>query len=431
MSPVCANPRPVAAVRPRALPAALGVALSLLLSAAAAHSAEAARTLIVLDGSGSMWGEIDGRPKLEIARETVSRVVGALPKDREVGLMAYGHRRQGDCADIELIVPPAAGSLPAVLAAVKALRFQGKTPLSAALVQAAAALRATEAPATVVLVTDGIETCAADPCAVARELERSGVGFTAHVIGFGLTRAEGAQVACIAAATGGRYLEARDAGSLGAALSETLAAPAPVPEPPATHFPGAPLMPNVALDPTGRAIGAGAPPVRQASFPPDGTAAQCQAACAADAACAAWRYEPKGSLFVDHARCVAFDGAVELDYSRFDPAEGWASGIKDGYRLLTKPYLIAVTFSADAGEAPVSWSAVPLPGQGGPTDERPAEAWAPPEASAEPVTAELLPGTYEVSGTLTEGPDADAAFVARVTVSPTGETRFTIPRAAR
>ena len=76
-----------------------------------AGSAQAAdRAIIVLDGSGSMWGQIDGKPKLEIARETLKSVLPTLPDDLELGMMAYGHREKGNCQDIELVVPPAAGS---------------------------------------------------------------------------------------------------------------------------------------------------------------------------------------------------------------------------------------------------------------------------------------------------------------------------------
>jgi Ca-activated chloride channel homolog len=193
--------------------------------------AEAPRTIIVMDGSGSMWGQIDGRPKLEIARETVTEVLGTIPADREIGLMAYGHRERGNCADIELIVPPAPGTGADIAARVNEMRFQGKTPLSEAVRQAAGVLRSGEEAATVVLVTDGLETCEANPCALGRELEAAGLNFTAHVIGFGLTEEEGAQVACLATETGGRYLQASDAGALADALAQTVAAPAPVPGP--------------------------------------------------------------------------------------------------------------------------------------------------------------------------------------------------------
>ena len=116
--------------------------------------------------SGSMWGQIDGRAKLEIAREALGTVLTGLPENTEIGLMAYGHRTKGDCGDIELIVPPASGTGPAIIDAANAMKFLGKTPLSDAVRMAAGDLRSTEEKATVILITDGIETCDADPCAL-------------------------------------------------------------------------------------------------------------------------------------------------------------------------------------------------------------------------------------------------------------------------
>ena len=210
------------------------------------------RSIIVLDASGSMWGQIDGRTKLEIAREALTEVLGGLPPETEMGLMAYGHREQGACDDIELIVPPAAGTGPAISEAAQNLQFIGKTPLTDAVRQAALALRSSEEKATVILITDGIETCNADPCALGAELEATGVDFTAHVVGFGLSAEDGAKVACLADNTGGLYIEASDAGALTDALQTTVAVvepapepepiPAPAPEPAALAYNFAPLM---------------------------------------------------------------------------------------------------------------------------------------------------------------------------------------------
>src|SRR5690606_24916560 len=141
-------------------------------------------------------------------RETLRTVLRTVPADMELGLMAYGHREKGSCDDIELIVPPAAGSAGAITSAADSLKFLGKTPLSAAVKQAAEALKYTEEKSTVILITDGIETCEADPCALGTELEQAGIDFTAHVVGFGLSAEEGREVACLAENTGGKYLQA-------------------------------------------------------------------------------------------------------------------------------------------------------------------------------------------------------------------------------
>ncbi|WP_205123440.1 vWA domain-containing protein [Marimonas lutisalis] len=206
-----------------------------LLAALPLRAGAQERSMIVLDGSGSMWGQIDGKTKIEIARETLREVLAQVPEGNELGLIVYGHRRKGDCGDIELAVKPAPGTAGAITAFADGVNPKGKTPLSAGVRQAAEALRFTEDKATVILVTDGLETCEADPCALGRELEQLGVDFTAHVVGFGLSAEEGAQVACLAEETGGRYIEAGNAEALGRALQETVvqaeAAPEPEPEP--------------------------------------------------------------------------------------------------------------------------------------------------------------------------------------------------------
>lgn len=206
--------------------------LALVFTSASIFAAQAAdRAIIVLDASGSMWGQIEGKPKLEIARQTLRNVLQTVPADMELGLMAYGHREKGSCTDIQLVVPPAAGTAAAITAAADQMKFLGKTPLSAAVKQAAEDLKFTEEKSTVILITDGLETCNADPCAVGKELEAAGVDFTAHVVGFGLTEEEGKKVACLAENTGGKYIQAGDEKSLEDALKVVVAEPAPTPAP--------------------------------------------------------------------------------------------------------------------------------------------------------------------------------------------------------
>ncbi|MCT2580641.1 VWA domain-containing protein [Mesorhizobium sp. M1A.F.Ca.IN.020.30.1.1] len=210
---------------------ARSVAAAILLLSMTTFGFAANRVIIILDASGSMWAQIDGKPKLEIARESLRTVLQSVPGDDEIGFMAYGHRQKGSCADIELIVPPQAGSASAISAAADSMKFLGKTPLTAAVKQAAEALKYTEDKATVVLITDGLETCGGDPCALGKELKETGVDFTADVVGFGLTADEGRQIACLAENTGGKYIQASDEKALQQALVETVAAPAPAPEP--------------------------------------------------------------------------------------------------------------------------------------------------------------------------------------------------------
>lgn len=189
-------------------------------------------TILVLDGSGSMWGQIDGVNKIVIARDVVGQILAEFPADQNLGLTVYGHRERGNCADIETIVAPAPGTAAAILAAVNAINPRGKTPMTDAIIAAAQALRYTEEAATVILVSDGIETCNPDPCAAARALEEAGIDFTAHVVGFDVTEADAlAQMQCIADETGGQFLTASNAEELSAALATVAAVVPPEPEP--------------------------------------------------------------------------------------------------------------------------------------------------------------------------------------------------------
>jgi Ca-activated chloride channel family protein len=195
-------------------------------------SASADDAILVLDASGSMWGQIDGKSKVEIARDVIGELLDDLPADRRLGLVAYGHRREADCADIELVVPVGSDHS-TIRNGVNKLNAKGRTPLSAAVQFAAKELSYEQRPATVILVSDGVETCNLDPCAIGRELEASGIDFTAHVIGFGLANAtESAGLRCLAEATGGQYISASDSAGLAAALAQTVAAtePARAPE---------------------------------------------------------------------------------------------------------------------------------------------------------------------------------------------------------
>ena len=176
--------------------------------------------LIIFDGSGSMWGQIEGKHKIEIAREVMGTLVKDWNEDIDLGLMAYGHREKGNCADIEVLFPVGTPDSKKILNIINKLSPKGKTPISQSLKQAAETLRYTEDPATVILISDGEETCNSDPCVVSKELEAKGINFTAHVIGFDVKGNEKAleQLQCIAENTGGQFYEAEDAEELTKAI---------------------------------------------------------------------------------------------------------------------------------------------------------------------------------------------------------------------
>ena len=195
-------------------------------------------TIVVLDVSNSMWGQIDGVSKIEIARAVIADLVNDLDSDTQFGLVAYGHRRKSDCGDIELILPVGPLNAAEFSSAVNSLTPRGRTPLTDAVRQAAEVLNYEERPGRIVLVSDGLESCDADPCALAAELAQGGLDFTTHVVGFDVAGiADQSQLSCLAEQTGGLYLTADSTEELTTALTtmmvtEPVATPAPPVAPP-------------------------------------------------------------------------------------------------------------------------------------------------------------------------------------------------------
>lgn len=201
----------------KVLKAALAAATAVAMSISVASAAE--DVVIVYDASGSMWGQIEGTSKIEIARDVMADLVTNWSDDTNLGLVAYGHRTAGDCRDIETLIEPGPLHRASFISTVNSIQPRGKTPISDAVQHAADLLSYRDNPATVVLISDGLETCQADPCALAEQLARQGVKFTTHVVGFDLEDEAHANLACIAENTGGVFVPAQNADELKAALA--------------------------------------------------------------------------------------------------------------------------------------------------------------------------------------------------------------------
>ncbi|GHC46868.1 vWA domain-containing protein [Neogemmobacter tilapiae] len=415
------------------------VALGLMGGTVAPVAAQdAGRTMIIMDGSGSMWGRIGKQPKLKIAKRAVNQFLKRLPDDIEVGLMAYGHRREGDCDDIQVLVKPGEATDRKINKALAGMKFLGKTPIADSLREAAEALDYEDEAATIILVTDGTESCRANPCDMAADLESDGYDFTVHVVGFGLKPAEGRRLTCIANRTGGKYYPAKNARALARALeaamtgedtaeseefaeTEPEAGPANGVESPAepaveaepipgvAYYRGAPVMLNMVLNRVGN-NGIVAQSPRAQSFQADGQIGDCQAICEGEPLCAAWRYDPKGATSAGTAICTMFDYAAALDYADVDPTAGYASGMKVAAVQLVRPYVPApVVAVADAEQAsqPVMVTVTPTDGPEGLSIFWQAIPLKDPEgfgiAGEGTVTGawqvELAPGEYAIEGT--------------------------------
>ncbi len=210
------------------LPVVLLLALTGVLPSGA-QDASSAALLLILDASGSMRGQIEGENKIVIARRVLKGLVDELPETSELGLVAYGHRREGDCEDIETLVPLGSVDRAALKATVDGLNPKGKTPITRSVQQAFDVVRQRGAAATVILVSDGLETCGGDPCAAVRAAKEQGIEFILHVVGFDVAGEDVSQLECAAQAGGGLFMSAENADGLSAALDAAVAMPADIP----------------------------------------------------------------------------------------------------------------------------------------------------------------------------------------------------------
>jgi Ca-activated chloride channel family protein len=176
-----------------------------------------------------MWGQIEGENKIVIARRVLGRLIDSLPDEGRVGLVAYGHRTEGDCDDIETVMPLGPLDRSRLKATVDALNPKGKTPITRSLEQAIDLARSGGSSTTILLVSDGLETCGGDPCATVRLAKEEGLDFLLHVVGFDVSGEDTSQLECAAQAGGGIFSSADDAEQLGAALDTAVALAPDVP----------------------------------------------------------------------------------------------------------------------------------------------------------------------------------------------------------
>ncbi|MGC4939626.1 vWA domain-containing protein [Kribbella sp. DT2] len=219
-------------LRTRALrrPSALLLAGAVLLaghSISTAHAAPAdgddGKLVLVLDSSGSMAEPAGGgQTKIVAARTALTRVVGKLPENAQVGLRVYGatvfkRSQPGACTDTQLTVPIGTGNRPALRTAISKYKPYGETPIGYSLQEAAKDV-GTEGQRTIVLVSDGEATCAPAPCDVARSIAKQGIDLKIDVVGFKVSGKARSDLQCVAREGRGDYYDADSTDDLEAGL---------------------------------------------------------------------------------------------------------------------------------------------------------------------------------------------------------------------
>ena len=158
----------------------------------------------------------------------MAELIPQVPAEVHGTLWIYGHRypqdpKETSCQDIEQVYPLGPVDVAGYVQAIQAVTAIGYTPISDALEQAARDLVPGDVNS-IVLVSDGEETCGGDPCALAAALKASESEVTVHVVGYAVDKVTREQLQCIAQVSGGTYHDAEDEGGLLEALEEALAA---------------------------------------------------------------------------------------------------------------------------------------------------------------------------------------------------------------
>jgi hypothetical protein len=176
---------------------------------------------IILDASGSMKTALGKKTRWSTAHDVLQQVLATLPGDFNVGLRIYGHRESSrspkTCTDSELVVPIQKLDQQAILSAADAVKPKGETPLVYSVLQSPDDLKAVGG-GTVIVITDGEESCHGDTVKAAAQLKASGLDITLNIVGFTTGQAAQKQLSGFAQATGGRFYAADSGPALARAL---------------------------------------------------------------------------------------------------------------------------------------------------------------------------------------------------------------------
>ncbi|UII19790.1 vWA domain-containing protein [Fulvivirga ligni] len=184
---------------------------------------EKTRILFLLDGSGSMlagWGDVN---RITAAKELLTELVDSLKANTklELALRAYGHlyrRSSQNCKDTRLEVGFARNNHAQIVSKLNMIDPKGTTPIAYSLEQAANDFPTTQGYRNIIIIiTDGIESCDGDPCAVSLALQKKGIFLKPFIIGIGMGAEYKKQFKCI-----GEYYDAKDVNSFRFALNRAI-----------------------------------------------------------------------------------------------------------------------------------------------------------------------------------------------------------------
>ncbi|WP_394141460.1 VWA domain-containing protein [Cytobacillus oceanisediminis] len=175
---------------------------------------------ILLDASGSMANQIDGRSMMDIAKGSIKEFAESLPEGANIALRVYGHLgtssnqdKELSCKSNELVYEMNSYNAEALGKSLNKFQPAGWTPLAKAIEEAKKDLSSYKSDTNtniIYLVSDGVETCDGDPVTMAKSLADSDIKPIVNVIGFDLNAKGQNQLKEVAQAAKGIYSNARN-----------------------------------------------------------------------------------------------------------------------------------------------------------------------------------------------------------------------------
>ncbi len=151
------------------------------------------RILLIFDASQSMAGKWEKETKINIARNVLIHIIDSLEKldNVQMALRLFGHQSPvppQDCSDSRLVVPFARGNAPKIRQELRFINPKGTSPIAYALEKGGADFPpgCDNCRNVIIMITDGIEACEGNACAVSGELQRKGIVLKPFIIGIGI-----------------------------------------------------------------------------------------------------------------------------------------------------------------------------------------------------------------------------------------------------
>lgn len=189
-----------------------------------AHAAGKPSVIVVFDGSGSMWGRIDGtsEAKFELARNALRTALAKAAAKIDVGLVTFGHQVRGGCTFAELAIPPGTEDA-ASLSPLSSFNPRGRGPLVLGLRKAGETLKGLPAPRRIILIHDDPDNCSQDVCQAARDLKAAMPDLAIHTVSLATHPEDVDAMACVAKTTGGTTANTENADEAIAAIERAVA----------------------------------------------------------------------------------------------------------------------------------------------------------------------------------------------------------------